>query len=79
MSRRLALLIAIVGGAVLGYFLFLLVAGAVLGVFWLYVFGDDPWPEWSDIVVGGAIVVGFCACWFCCARLIWLRLRDGVA
>lgn len=78
MNRRLALLIAIVGGAVLGYFVFLFVAGAVLGLLWLYVFGDDPWPEWSDYVVGTVIVLGGLVCWFICARLIWLGLSKSV-
>lgn len=75
MSRGLALLIAIAGGAVLGYFLFLLVAGGVLGFLWLYVFGDDPWPEWSDYAVGTAIVLGALVSWFICGRLIWRHLR----
>jgi hypothetical protein len=74
-SRGPALLIAIIGGAVLGYFLFLIAAGAVLGFLWLYVFGDDPWPEWSNYVLGGAIVAGAIASWFFCARLIWRHLR----
>ena len=58
MSRWLALLIAVVGGAAIGYALLLAVGGAVLGFLWLYVFGDDPWPRWSDYVLGAAILIG---------------------
>lgn len=77
MSRWLALLIAIIGGAVLGYVMLLLVAGGVLGVLWLYVFGDDPWPAWSDYVLGGAIVAGGLAAWAVCSWMIWRRLNNG--
>ena len=75
MSRWLALLISIVGGAILGYALLLLVGGAVLGFLWLYVFGDDPWPAWSDYVLGAAIIIGGFAAWAWCSWKIWIQLR----
>ena len=29
------------------------------GVFWLWVFGDDPWPGWAErALTGGAFVSG---------------------
>ena len=74
MNRWLVLLIAVIGGAILGYFLLLLVAGGVLGVLWLYVFGDDPWPAWSDYVLGAAIIFGGLASWIFCSRMIWRAL-----
>lgn len=75
MSRWLALLIAVVGGAAIGYALLLAVGGAVLGFLWLYVFGDDPWPRWSDYVLGAAILIGGLAAWAWCSWLIWNRVR----
>lgn len=28
-------------------------------VYWLWLFGDDPWPGWAEhVLVGGAIVMG---------------------
>ncbi len=75
MSRWLALLIAIIGGAFLGYVLLLVVAGGVLGVLWLYVFGDDPWPAWTDYVLGGAIIVGGLFSWTFCSLFIWRALK----
>lgn len=79
MNRGLALLIAIIGGALLGYALLLVVAGGVLGFLWLYVFGDDPWPAWSDYVLGGAIVIGGLLSWFICSRIIWRALTSRMA
>ena len=75
MNRWLALAISIVGGALLGYALLLVVGGAVLGILWLYVFGDDPWPAWSDYVLGTAIVVGGLAAWAAASWAIWKQLR----
>lgn len=37
-----------VGGAVLGFVLAasIIVMGAAM--FWLFIFGDDPWPAWAE-------------------------------
>ena len=78
MSRWLALLIAIVGGAVLGYLMVLAIGGALLGFLWLYVFGDDPWPEWSDYVLGTAIILGGLACWAFCGWVIWKLIKPKI-
>jgi len=75
MNRWLAMAIAVIGGAFLGYAMLLVVFGAVAGFLWLYVFGDDPWPEWSDYVLGAAIFIGGLAAWAYCARAIWNRLK----
>lgn len=30
-----------------------------LGVMWLYIFGDDPWPAWSETAITGiALLAG---------------------
>ena len=78
MSRWLALLLSIIGGAIIAYCLLLAIGGAVLGFLWLYVFGDDPWPAWSDYVLGSAIVFGGFIAWYFSARKIWDRLNARV-
>ena len=75
MSRWLALLISVIGGAIIAYAMLLVIGGAVFGFLWIYVFGDDPWPEWSNYVLGTAIVVGGVAAWIFGARTIWTQLR----
>ena len=75
MSRRLALLVSIIGGALLGYAFLLVIGGGVLGLLWLYVFGDDPWPAWTNPVLGTAIIVGGLCAWAYCSWAIWNRLR----
>ena len=78
MNRWLALLLSIIGGAIIAYFLVLAIGGAVLGFLWLYVFGDDPWPAWSNYVIGTAIVIGGFVAWFASARMIWDKLKTRV-
>ena len=75
MSRWLALAIAVVGGGFIAYALLLIVGGGILGFLWLFVFGDDPWPKWSDYVLGTAIVVGGLAAWAYCTWRVWLWLH----
>ena len=75
MSRWLALLLSILGGAIIAYCLLLAVGGAVLGFLWLYVFGDDPWPAWSNYVLGTAIVLGGLFAWLAGARMIWEHIQ----
>ncbi len=75
MSRWLLLLLAIVGGAIVAYVAVLITAGGIVGFLWIFVFGDDPWPEGWEIVVTVLIgLIGF-AVWFVAARHIWNRFR----
>ena len=75
MSRWVALVLAIVGGAIAAYTTILLVAGGLLGVGWLWVFGDDPWPGWAMDGLHVFIPVGGLALWALFGFLIWFRLR----
>lgn len=46
------------------------IGGGAAGIAWIFLFGDGPWPRWSEIViplvalagaVGGAAVLGVAA------------------
>ena len=76
MSRWVALLLAIVGGAIAAYTTILLVAGGLLGVGWLWVFGDDPWPLWAMTGMHMLVPLGGLALWVLFGWLIWVRLRS---
>ena len=78
MKRWVAVLLAIVGGAIAAYTTILLLAGAMLGVFWLWLFGDDPWPGWATAGFGLLIPVGGLILWAIFSRLIWARLEREV-
>ena len=77
MNRWMALLIAVVGGAVGAYFAALFLGGALIGVMWLYVFGDDPWPSGWETALGIVVLVAGFGLWARFARLIWRRLRSA--
>ena len=51
MSRGVALLLAILGGAVAAFAATVAFVGVTAGVLWIYVFGDDTWPAWVDPVM----------------------------
>ena len=76
MSRWVALLLAIVGGAIAAYTTILLVAGGLLGVGWLWVFGDNPWPHWAMDGLNLLIPIGGLILWALFGWLIWVRLRS---
>ena len=75
MKRWVAVLLAIIGGAIAAYTTILLLAGLLLGVGYLWLFGDDLWPVWATkgfdllILFGGLIFWGFFG------MLIWGRLK----
>jgi hypothetical protein len=74
-SRWVALLLAIVGGAIAAYTAILLVAGGLLGVGWLWVFGADPWPPWAMNGLHLLIPIGGLTLWALFGWVIWARLR----
>lgn len=37
--------------------------GVVVGVLWLYIFGDSPWPLWSEAIVSTLFVIVFLILW----------------
>ena len=50
------------------------VVGASAGVLWLFVFGDDPWPAWSEPLLGAlALAVGAAVA----TVLLWLAYLAG--
>ena len=75
MNRWVALLLAVVGGAIAGYFTAIFSGGAMIGVLWLFVLGDNPWPEgWEYALMAICVAAGLFV-WFWTARLIWSRLK----
>jgi hypothetical protein len=73
-NRWLALLIAVVGGAALGYGLLLIFLNALA---WLG-FGvvDGPaLPAWTDYPLTVALIGSGLVCWAFCSWIIWSQLR----
>ena len=70
MPRWVRILVTIAAAGVGGYAGLIVVGGGAAGIAWLFLFGDDPWPRWSEIaiplvalagIVAGAAMLGLAA------------------
>ena len=75
MSRTIAVLLAVIGGAAAALLALMVFGGAFLGILWLFVFGDDPWPQWAEIALNVLIPLTGLFLWTVFGWQIWLRLR----
>jgi hypothetical protein len=76
-NRWLALLIAVVGGAAVGYAALVFLANALAEIGWVQTFVEKPWPAWTDPLVGAAIIIVGLLLWLMSGWFIWSRLRAG--
>ena len=51
MPRWLRIVLTILAAAIGAYAGLIMVGGGAAGTAWLFLFGDDPWPGWSEIVI----------------------------
>ena len=75
MSRTLALLLSVLGGAAVALALMMFATGALVGLLWLFVFGDDEWPDWAMSVLNILIPTIGLLLWAIASRQVWLRLK----
>ena len=75
MNRIAALIGGVIGGAAVAFALTIGVTAMIAGVLWLYVFGDDPWPESANSALNIAIPLFGLAAWALFAWLIYRSLR----
>ena len=75
MNRFAAALLAIIGGAAVALGVLMLGTGAVAGILWIFVFGDDPWPNWAMTMLNLIIPVVGLFFWAVFGWQLWLRLK----
>ena len=75
MNRFAAALLAIIGGAAVALGVLMLGTGAVAGILWIFVFGDDPWPNWAMTTLNLIIPVVGLFLWAVFGWQLWLRLK----
>ena len=51
MPRWARILLTIVAAGIGVYGGLIVVGGGAAGIAWIFLFGDDPWPKWSEIVI----------------------------
>jgi len=74
-NRFAAALLAIIGGAAVALGVLMLGTGAVAGILWIFVFGDDPWPNWAMTTLNLIIPVVGLFLWAVFGWQLWLRLK----
>jgi len=76
-NQWLALVIAIIGGAVAAWVGTIALVAVVYGSLWIYVFGDSSWPDWVDPVLGTVAVLGGLMIWVAVGWFIWKWSRSA--
>ena len=75
MNRFIAALLAIIGGGAAALGVTMLGTGMLAGFLWIFVFGDDPWPDWAMSMLNVLIPLAGLLLWAVFGWQIWLRLR----
>jgi hypothetical protein len=70
----LALLIAVAGGLALSFVLTVALFVGLGSILWLFVLGDETWPEWVRAAIDASIPVVGLLIAFAAAWIIWARL-----
>lgn len=79
MNRFAAAALAIVGGAICAWVAMMMLFGIVMGVLWLFIFGDDPWPDWVLAALEPGLVIAGLIIWFIMGRRLWRYLTSRPA
>ena len=51
MPRWVRIVLTILAAMIGGYAGLIVVGGGAAGAAWIFLFGDDPWPRWSEIAI----------------------------
>jgi len=74
--KRLFIAAGIAWGIVLGIAGGFYAGGLAAGVAWLFLFGDDPWPDWGESAILGVAVSAGLAIFGGCIALGWATGRN---
>ncbi len=61
MSRWARIMLTAIAAIIGGYAGLIIVGGGAAGIAWLFLFGDDPWPRWSEILIPLVALLGLIA------------------
>jgi hypothetical protein len=73
-NRWLALAIAILCGSVAAFVAAMALVGTVYGFLWIYVYGDNPWPDWVEPAMSVLLLAVAVGTGVTVAYVIWKRL-----
>ena len=58
MKPWVRILLTALAAAIGGWGGMLVIGGGAAGIAWIFLFGDDPWPAWSEVVIGLIALAG---------------------
>lgn len=58
MSRWVRVIMVILAACIGAYAGLIVIGGGAAGIAWIFLFGDDPWPRWSEIVILLVALIG---------------------
>ena len=71
MSRWTRIVLTALAAMIGGYVGMIVVGGGAAGFAWIFLFGDDPWPRWSEIVIPLVALVGAAAGAWILGLAVW--------
>ena len=51
MPRWARIVLTVIAAVIGGWAGLIVVGGGAAGIAWIFLFGDDPWPRWSEIAI----------------------------
>ena len=51
MSHWARIVLTVLAALIGGWGGLIAIGGGAAGIAWIFLFGDDPWPKWSEIVI----------------------------
>ena len=71
MPRWARLVLTILAALIGGWVGLIMIGGGAAGLAWIFLFGDDPWPKWSEIVIPLVALAGCLAGAFALGLAAW--------
>jgi len=71
--------LVIVGGLIMAFAALIGTVAVLAGVAWIFIFGDDPWPEWSNAAIMTIALIVAAIAGISTVRSIWRSTRPGKA
>ena len=71
------MVLAVGGGLIIAFASTVGAVAVLAGVAWIFVFGDNPWPEWSNAAIMTIALIFAAIAGFGTARSIWQSTRSS--
>ena len=77
MSRWARILLTALAAMIGGWGGMIAIGGGAAGIAWIFLFGDDAWPRWSEIAIPLVALAGAIAGANILGRAVWRSTSQG--